>query len=165
MTAQQATVPVIYYFCDSTTTIIDLTYSLAAQLVRILPDDYHSQLDFTSTRFDPLDGTSGFIRHAIGLFKDLLPLGPYILFVIVDGLQMLDTASNRAFLQELVNVLHLAARKIFSDVHRFIKTLFTTDGFTDALMSLKGNERLDSMDFTGEAEGGPEVDGTDIGFL
>ena len=164
-TAQKADIPVIYYFCDSTTGIIDLLYTLIAQLVRVLPDDLQSQLDFSPARFEALDGTPKSIDQAITLFADLLNAGPYTLFIIIDGLQALERPSNRAHIQRLVNVLRSTDDDAVSERTCITKTLLTTDGFTEALIQLKGDERMDSAEFLGEDGAGPDYDGMEVGFL
>ena len=114
-----------------------------------------------------------------------------MLFVVIDRLQMLDNSSNRKQIQELVDALRSegsASRegpaghegsvgneenyrkenndnKRDKDPDRLIKTLFTTDGFTDALIHPPGDERLNSTDFTNGEGAGPEIDGIEVGFL
>ena len=162
MTAQRAKIPTINYFCDSTIGVIDLILSLTAQLVRLLPHDFESTLDFSATRFDTFVDGSPTINQAIRLFRDLLTVGPYMLLIVIDGLQVLDNSSNRTQIQSLVDVLHSASK---GEPDRVIKTLFTTDGFTDALIRIPGDERMNCMDFASEDGAGPEYDGVEIGFL
>ena len=166
MTAQKANVPALYYFCDSTTSTVDLILTLIAQLVRALPNDFRSEFDFSAARFEALNQEeSNAFDRAIILFKDLLAVGPYMLFVIIDGLQTLDRSSNRAQLQGLVDVLRSAGKDERAEQKRVTKTLFTTDGFTDVLIRLNGAERMSGVDFFGEGGAGPEIDGIEVGFL
>lgn len=106
VTAQRASIPAISYFCESDTDIVKMVYSLILQLVEVIPKDFHSALDFSILRFEQLDGTNSTWHEAIDLFKDLLLIGPFILFVIIDGLQALDTGSDTGQLSDLVEVLH-----------------------------------------------------------
>lgn len=163
-TAQKVDAPVLYYFCDSTTSMIDLVYSFIAQLVKALPSDFQSDKDFSAARFDALDKTSGSVGKAIKLFKDLLEVGPYMLFLVIDGLQMLENSTNIAQIQALVQALRFAGKNHLEQT-RITKTLFTTDGFTDALIQLRGDERMSAEDFAGDDGAGPEVDGIEAGFL
>ena len=165
MTAQKANIPVIYYFCDSTTSMVDLIYTLIGQLVGLLPADFYSSLDFSAARFDTLDCRSDSIEQATTLFKDLVVEGPHMLFVVIDGIQMLDTGSDRVHIQELVNVLRDTGTERNGNPIRLIKTLFTTDGLTDALIHLSDAERIDCTDFFGEEGAEPEIDGIEVGFL
>ena len=165
MTAQKANIAVIYYFCDSTTSMVDLIYTLIGQLVGLLPGDFYSSLDFSDARFDALDCRSDSIEHATTLFKDLVTEGPHMLFVVIDGIQMLDTGSDRVQIQELVKVLRYAGTERNEKPTHLVKTLLTTDGLTDALIHLPDAERIDCTDFFGEEGAEPEIDGIEVGFL
>ena len=95
-TAQRAAVPTVYYFCNPSIDAVDLTYNIMEQLIQTAADDVPSELDCTAARFSRLDGPAASLRDAISLIGDLLASAPYILFVVIDGLQFIDTASNRA---------------------------------------------------------------------
>lgn len=164
-TAQRAGIPAISYFCQQSSDITDVTYSIIEQLVQILPEHFHSQFDFTSARFDSLDGTTATLGHAVELLQDLLAVGPCPLYIIIDGLQILDTASNRSGLSMLVGALNPVSHKAGTRDLQIIKVLITTDGFADVLTSLEGDERLDAMDFEGEEGQGAEADGMEVSFL
>ena len=165
MTAQKANLPVIYYFCDSTKSMVDLIYTLIGQLVGLIPGDFHSNLDFSGPRFDTLDCRSGSIQQAITLFKDLVTEGPHMLFVVIDGIQMLDTNSELVQIRDLVDVLRYADKERNENRIHLIKTLFTTDGLTDALIHLPDDERIDCTDFFGEEGPESEIDAIEVGFL
>lgn len=164
-TAQRAAIPMVYYFCDPSTDAVDLTYNIIGQLIQTAAGDVPSELDFTTARFSRLDGTAASLRDAISLIGDLLTLSPYILFVVIDGLQIIETASNRAILAKLINTLRSAGTQRNAGSLRVFKVLITTDGFTDVLTSLKFDERLDALDLAGEDGAGPEADGIEMGFF
>lgn len=164
-TAQRASIPAISYFCDTDTDMVKMVYSLILQLIELIPDDFHSDLDFTSARFDILDGTNESIFEAINLLEDLFSVGPYLVFVIVDGLQRLDTATNAESMDKLVKALSSAGRDTGQGSSRMAKILLTTDGMVEALLSLRMDEKLDVLDFTGEEDGSVEVDGMEVDFL
>ena len=161
-TAERASIPTISYFCELGTDMVKMVYSLILQLVALIPDDFRSDLDFTSARFDALAGTTDSLSDAIDLFKDLLSVGPYLLFILVDGLQVLDTASNAGPLTQFVQLVRDRSKEA-TDSSRTIKTLFTTDGFVESLTALRGNQRLDALDFTSEDL--DFADGIEVGFL
>lgn len=165
-TAQNANLPVLYYFCNSTTTLVDLLYSLLAQLVQALPSDFQSTKDFSSARFEALSQTADSLDRVIILLRDLLDVGPYALYVIVDGLQVLRRSSSSLVqVQGVVNILRSASEDKRSERSRLTKTLFTTDGFTNALNCLEATERLDGVDFWGEECAGPDFDGIEVDFM
>ena len=163
--AQRASIPAVSYFCEADTGILEMVYSLILQTVELIPHDFPSELDFTSARFDCLDGTVETLTDAIRLLKDLLQIGPYLLFVIIDGLQALNTASEPALLSAFIEALRPLGNGSDQSGSRTVKLLVTTDGMVDALTSLRMDERLDALDFTGEDDGSAEADGTEIGFL
>ncbi|KAL8734031.1 MAG: hypothetical protein Q9166_001792 [cf. Caloplaca sp. 2 TL-2023] len=164
-TAQRASVPALSYFCDRDTDMVQMIYSLILQIIELIPDDFHSDLDFTSARFEMLDGTDESLTDAIDLLKDLLAVGPYLVFMLIDGLQRLDRATNAGPMDKLLEVLCSVGRGECRSISRTVKVLLTTDGIVEALMSLRLDERLDVLDFTGEDDGSVEVDGMELGFL
>ena len=166
--ARQASVPIITHFCSLGVGPLGLTnmlYSLTLQVIDLLPSTFNSKSDFSAARFEHLDGTRDSLPAAISLFHDLIGVGPPILFCIIDGLQFLETKENKALLTDFVEVLHSAGRSIDSEAQQVVKTLFTTDGFSDALAILKGRERLDTIDFTGEYGAGQAGDRIGMSFF
>ena len=161
-TAERASIPAISFFCEPGTDMVKMIYSLILQIVALIPDDFSSDLDFTSARFDALAGTADSLSDAIQLFKDLLSVGPYLLFILIDGLQVLDTASNAGPLTKLIQAVRDFGEEA-TNSSRTLKILFTTDGFVEALTLLRGNQRLDALDFT--AEDLDFADGIEVGFL
>lgn len=164
-TAQRAGIPLVYYFCDPSTDAIDLIYYIIGQLMQTAAGEVPSELAITPARFGHLDGTAESLRDAISLIRDLLTLAPYILFAVIDGLQMIDTASNRAILAELINTLRFAGSQRSARSFQVFKVLITTDGFTEVLTSFKGDERLDALDLAGEDGARPEADGIEMSFF
>ena len=160
--AERASIPTISYFCELGTDMVKMVYSLILQLVALIPDDFRSDLDFTSARFDALTGTTDSLSDAIDLFKDLLSVGPYLLFILVDGLQVLHTASNVGSLTKFVQLVRDCGKEATGSL-RTVKTLITTDGFVEPLTALRGNQRLDALDFTSEDL--DFADGIEVGFL
>ena len=172
--AQRASVPIISYFCQhdvephtcsndkrscvSQSGMISMIYTLINQLSSLIPDDFRSHSDFSSTSFQSLDGTDSSIPHAISLLRNLLSVGPYMLFCVVDGLQTLENPANMIFLKEFIDVIRSADRSKEGESPRTIKTLLTTDGFIEALICLKGNERLDVLDFASEDNEGDVIE-------
>lgn len=166
--ARRASVPVIAYFCRLGAGPLGFTnmlYSLTLQVVDLLPNTFTSKLDFSAARFKHLDGTRDSLPAAISVFQDLIGVGPPILFCIIDGLQFLESRENKALLTEFVEILHSAGRSIDSEARQVVKTLFTTDGFPNALTILKGKERLETMDFTSEYGAGQAGDRVGMSFF
>ena len=93
-----------------------------------------------------------------------------MLLIVIDGVRMLDrSAATRAQLKDVVAAL-TASMNAFATRggvpgksatdggdKQALKILFTTDGFTDALVEMKGKERMNHMDFAGEDDEGDGV--------
>ena len=105
------------------------------------------------------------MNDAIYLLRDLLTVGPYLLYVIIDGLHVLDTIPISRLLDIFLEALCSAAHMSDKDRPRTIKILFTTDGLVEALTSLELDEKLDALDFANEDDGSVDVDGMDVSFL
>ena len=164
-TAQRADVPVIYYFCDFKTGLVDLVYSLMAQLLQIIPDIVESDRDFSYGRFETLDEKNESIDSAINLLGDLLSVGPEALFVVVDGVQWLTKPSFLRPAQRFFDLLRASGEEEGSRRSRLIKTFSTTDGASESLSSLQGVGGMSIFDVSGESSVGPEADEMEVSFL
>ncbi|KAL9607264.1 MAG: hypothetical protein Q9167_007806 [Letrouitia subvulpina] len=163
MTAQKAESPVLYYFCNSEMNVIDLVYSLMAQLIKILPGDRRSEKGVSVGRFDSLDQTVDSVDLALDLLSDLLTIGPPLLFIVIDGLQILEKSdSDVRQLQKLLKIVRHTFKED-SEQDCLVKTLFTTDGFPETLTETDVDERINAVEI-GEVSGGPHVDEMEIGF-
>ena len=179
-TARKADIPVIQYFLqhpgdrqtstsgsdsdDETDNTADdgarLVYSLISQLLEFLPPGaLESEFDFSSTRFASLSTSAEPLPVAISLLRDLLSIGPPLLFCVIDGLQFLAPGTLGG-LWSLVDLLR-GPRKD----DRVLKVLYTTDGFVDALGKLDDDERMSVLDFECEEAGPGEFDAVDVGLL
>ena len=163
--------PVIYFFGDTTSRVIDLVYTLIVQITEHAPKVFDSDLDFSKARFEAaLTGNDDSLRRANQLLQDLISIANTpMLLIVIDGVRMLDrSAETRAQLKDVVAAL-TASMNAFATRggapgtsatggggKQALKILFTTDGFTDALVELKGKERMNHMDFAGEDD---EADG------
>ena len=163
--------PVIYFFGNTTSRVIDLIYTLIVQVAKAVPYQFQSTLDFSRARFEAvLTGKDDSLRQATRLLQDLISIANTpMLLIVIDGVRMLDrSAATRAQLKEVVAALTMSMNAFASRAgvpgtsavggggKQALKILFITDGFTDALLELKGNERLNHMDFAGEDD---EADG------
>lgn len=163
--------PVIYFFGDTKARVIDLVYTLIVQVTEHALKVFDSDLDFSDARFEAaLTGNDDSLRRATQLLQDLISIANTpMLLIVIDGVRMLDrSAATRAQLKDVVAAL-TASMNAFATRggaagtsatggggKQALKILFTTDGFTDALVELKGKERINHMDFAGEDD---EADG------
>ncbi|SLM41529.1 hypothetical protein LPUS_12595 [Lasallia pustulata] len=170
---QQTKVPIAAYFCeleDEDTEpggLVRMLYSLISQIISALPDEFQASLDFSKERFMTLDKSRASVRPAIALLKDLLTVcPPYVTFVI-DGMQIVDNGNheNLALLSEVVQTLHSPGKHVVLGSPATIKTLYTTDGFTDAFTSLEDDEVLNATTFVEEDEAYFNAGTVNTGFL
>jgi len=165
-TTQRANIPAISVVCDpSTDDVVGMACTLITQLVQILPNNFCSQADFSSARFGLLDKTVSTAGPANSLLKDLLTVAPQAFHMMIDGLQLLDTAANRSNPETLIGVLHQAYNRAEAGSPRIVRLLFTTDGFMDALAALNEDEKLDVIDLACEEGSGANADKVEMGFL
>ena len=170
---RQAKVPVAAYFCeieDEDTEpggLIKMLYSLIFQIISALADDFRTTLDFSKDRFTTLDRSRGSVHPAIALLKDLLTVCPPYITFIIDGLQILDNGNfeNLTLLRGFVHTLHSPERHVVLGSPATIKTLYTTDGYTDAFTSLGDDEVLNATTFVEEDEAFFNAGTINVGFL
>lgn len=164
LTAQAADLPVLFYFGDTKGRVIDLVYTLIEQVTKQVPQCFDSDLDFSVARFESvLTGKDDSLSRATQLLQDLISIAnTRLLLIVIDGVRMLDRSAEpraRAQLKEVLAAL-TASMNAFATrggaalggegATQALKILFTTDGLTDALVELKGDERLNHMDFAAE---------------
>jgi hypothetical protein len=153
-------VPVISYFCyynpkDYRTfsrpqELLKMVYALISQMVSLVPSDLSYTLDsehmpdLSPARIHRLSTDPKSLPNAIGLLRDLLPLGPAVMACCVDGLQILDFPEEPPWYQEclktFVEVLattkppHPRTRKLWlsTDGHSWALQGAVTEGWIEA---------------------------------
>ena len=165
--AQKAKVPVVYHFCHRETTLVELAYDILAQVLRIMPEEFEGEKDFSSTRVEELDQTNATLQSAYSLIRDLISVGPDTLFVIIDGLQWLDEPGGSVQVQDLLNAMRFA-HEGNNDGHgnqHLVKLFCTTDGVSEALNNMQGSRNVVKLDYADEDGPGIEGDELETGFL
>jgi hypothetical protein len=135
-TASDLKFPLIHLFCgwsakQKEASIISALYSLIRQLTDQMDALDEESLSFSSARFQELDGTIETWDKAILTFSELLLNAPPTLFVIIDGIERLESAQyNQEYISSLVNVLGSRADKhdLRGRIGKHLKVLFTTAG-------------------------------------
>lgn len=163
--AQKAKVPVVYHFCQRETTLMELAYDVLAQVLRIMPEEFESEKDFSSTRFGSLNHTNATLQFACGLIRDLISVGPNTLFVIIDGLQWLDEPGGSVRVQDLLNAIRFADEEDEHDKRHLIKLFCTTDGVSEALNNMSSSRNVVKLDYADEDGPGVEGDELETTFL
>lgn len=115
------------------TVLVRLVYSLIAQLIDILPEDYQSA---ETISIADLDGTTQTLGRALRVLAILLRASPSPLFCVIDNFQCLERPSkDNSNLSGLLNVLQEHGRQCKTSlVPRPLKVLFTTSGRSMSLL-------------------------------
>jgi hypothetical protein len=167
--ARKFKIPAIAFFCDDLNGPHDaeeveglrmLLLSLVSQLAGFLDQEVDTTPDLSPERFDCLSGAETPLPEAIALLKDLLAIGPHILFIVIDNIQTLAYGLSDAEMKCLSELIELLALPKDSGVSssNIIKTFFTTDGFFDELTCIPPDSRLNALNFELENETGVERD-------
>ena len=108
--------------------LIAMLYSLAGQLIQLLPEELDSMThNFETQAFEKLDGSIASVSAALDLIESLLAYGPPTLMVIINRLQVAECPTTTPHLERFVKLL-----KTYNS-ERMIKVLFITQGGSAAL--------------------------------
>lgn len=119
-------------------TLVALLYSVAGQLIRLLPPEFESRLKMDDV-FASLDGSFESASTALDLIELLLAQAPPMLLVTIDRLNLADNPDTRPHLTRLMSLLRS------QDEAKVIKNLFTTAGSCVVLKeTTKKGERVDA---------------------
>ncbi|KAI0386544.1 hypothetical protein F5Y04DRAFT_124628 [Hypomontagnella monticulosa] len=119
-------------------TLVALLYSVAGQLIRLLPSEFESRLRIDDV-FASLDGSFASASTALDLIELLLEQAPSML-IAIDRLNLADHADTRAHLTRLLTLLRNQDGE-----KKVIKNLFTTAGSCVVLKeTTKKGERVDA---------------------
>jgi hypothetical protein len=133
--------PTVYLFCGWASKsredwMISTIYWLISQLSKQLDVLEGEYLDFDCARLRELDGTLETWDEALSIFSDLLDYAPLSLYVIIDGIERLESMNgNEKYVGSLIRLLRdRTAREVLrgGDGKR-LKVLLTT---TSSLASL-----------------------------
>jgi hypothetical protein len=127
-------IPTVYLFCgwpskSRENWMIRNMYWLISQLTEHLNVPEGGYLDFDCARLRELDGTIETWDDALSIFSDLLDYAPLRLYVIIDGIERLESmGGNEKYVSSLIRLLRdRAARAVLRDGDgRCLKVLLTT---------------------------------------
>ena len=168
VSANQANIPVISYFCElprcgtkiqrGTTAemsgLISLTYVFIRQLIELLPSFVTCNERLEEQRFKKLDGSLESYEEAIALLGELLDLSPPMLFCVIDALEILDGRSTAKHMTALVNTLrghNIYRSPLHEGSDRVLKILFTTAGRSRTLLTDLRDDELVFAERSGSA--------------
>lgn len=150
--ADRSSVPVMSYFCElrrrellrpgvnsmEMQGFLAMVYSLLRQMIETLMPVIEvdpNEVDLSPERFARLDGTINTWSEVVKLFRDLVPLCPARVFVVIDGLHWVDARDTEDYIEQLIH--------LFRDNGKRFKLLFTTSGRVPTLRKVvKQDEAL-----------------------
>ena len=119
--------------------LIALLYSLAGQLVRLLPAKFESHEGFKERSYNNLDGSLGSAAAALDLTESLFAHIAKPLIIVIDKIHLADHQTTREHLTRLITILRDYGRR------EIIKVLFTTAGSCRVLANTtRVRERVDA---------------------
>jgi hypothetical protein len=142
--------------------LIGLLYSLAGQLVPLLPEELDAAPHrFEAQVFENLDGSVASVLAALDLIESLLAHGPPNLVVILNRLQVAECPRTTPHLERLVRLL------MACDAKRNVKGLFITQGSSVALAGTLDDltEKADAGRMAQAGSGQPPKGWTSLGNL
>ena len=158
-TIQNAKFPLIAHQCQNSgstmDTLISMVYSIVIQLIRILPEEFSTDIDLSPRRFGRLDRSVESLRRVLFFMDDLLKLAPRLLVVVIDGIQLCEDGLEQDSKDGTGMLLNFFREILANDGNdRVLKTLCTTDGVCENLrLNLEPQEQLDVMSETGGTAG------------
>ena len=136
--------PVLCFFCDlenyqedkdddytGPAAVIDLVYSLIRQTIDLLPAQVTTKCDLSKSRFAKLDGSLDSFDKALHILRNLLPLAPSKMLVVVDGIEQLDDTDVKSHINDVLEELQenmIQTLKGKKKDKRMLKILYTTAG-------------------------------------
>lgn len=177
----QSSIPSIFYFCSLKAppysassclsckeVLSDMIKSLTVQLLLLAPENIITELDLSSSRLAQLLDPNLGAEAALQIFIDVRTLAPPYLHCMVEGAQELEDRADPRHTGVLFRALHeltdfptsrtawRASPMRLSEtgeekLARVTKVCFFTDGYMDALAALASLDRLEKVEYAGEA--------------
>ncbi|KAF5692734.1 hypothetical protein FDENT_2609 [Fusarium denticulatum] len=147
-------IPFVAYFCTftnhdafGTPKRIELEAFLASvviQLVQLIPERGYSRADLSPARFATLAQGKLDVSETLQLIRDVRELGPRLVHVFIDNLQVLEDRSNQAYTRDFLSTIAALCRlksgnrlpesaevPDTSELEFGTKVCFTTEGYVD----------------------------------
>jgi len=171
--SRQTEIPCLWYFCSLKNgppaapfsypgALMDMLRSLITQLALLLPDQFSSLSDLSSTRLSRLERDDVTVEDALDLLRDLRMLAPSYLHCIIDSVQILENRNDPQYTQSFLRVL---ARLCTLDdeasqtnaleevvISMTTKICMTTDGYVDGLGQIAAADAIAKLEYSAEAE-------------
>ncbi|KAF5605597.1 hypothetical protein FPANT_1172 [Fusarium pseudoanthophilum] len=151
--ARTHNIPFVAYFCTFTShdafrtpkraELKAFLASVVTQLVQLIPERGYSQAGLSPARFATLAQGTLDVSETLQLTRDVRELGPRLVHVFIDNLQVLEDRSNQAYSRDFLSTIaalcrlnggrRLATGPDRSELEFGTKICFTTEGYVDGL--------------------------------
>ncbi|KAF5249411.1 hypothetical protein FANTH_5292 [Fusarium anthophilum] len=168
--ARTHNIPVIAHFCTFTDHDVlgmqesagleAFIASIIMQLVQLIPERGFSRADLSPARFAALAQGALSLDETLQLVRDVRELGPRLVYVFIDNLQVLEDRSNQAYTRDFLSTLAALCRlkggnrlpqsTAVPDTNESefgTKICFTTGGYVDGLAQAVELQLLDKVEF------------------
>ncbi|CVL07342.1 hypothetical protein FPRO06_12339 [Fusarium proliferatum] len=168
--ARTHNIPFVAYFCTFTdhdafgmptrASLEAFMASIIMQLVQLIPERDYSRADLCPARFADLAKGTLDVGETLQLIRDVRELGPRLVHIFIDNLQVLedrsDQAYNRDFLSTIASLCRLNGGSQLSEIATApdtselmfrTKICFTTEGYVDGLAQAVELQLLDKVEF------------------
>ncbi|KAF5533006.1 hypothetical protein FMEXI_12089 [Fusarium mexicanum] len=138
--------------------------SIIMQLVQMIPERGFSRADLSPARFAALAQGALSLGETLQLVRDVRDLGPRLVYVFVDNLQVLEDRSHQAYTRDFLSTIaalcrlkggsrlpQIAAVPDTSELEFGTKICFTTEGYVDGLAQAVELQLLGKVEFDLEA--------------
>ncbi|ENH67225.1 hypothetical protein FOC1_g10007000 [Fusarium oxysporum f. sp. cubense race 1] len=168
--ARNHNIPFVAYFCTFTNhdalgtskraCLEAFMASIVTQLVQLIPERGYSREDLSPARFAALAQGALDVAETLQLVRDVRELGPRLVLVFIDNLQVLEDRSNQAYTRDFLSAIaalcrlnggnrlpESAAAPDTSELVFGTKICFTTEGYVDGLAQAVELQLLDEVEF------------------
>ncbi|KAG5810549.1 hypothetical protein H9Q74_004946 [Fusarium xylarioides] len=171
--ARTHNIPFVAYFCTFAAHDVlgmpkkaDLGAFLASvvtQLVQLIPERGYSRADLSPARFAALAQGALKVGETLQLVRDVRELGPRLVHVFIDNLQVLEDRSNQTYTRDFLSTIAALCRlkggnrlpesagmPDTGELGFGTKICFTTEGYVDGLAQAAELQLLYKVDFDQE---------------
>ncbi|KAF5558748.1 hypothetical protein FPHYL_7339 [Fusarium phyllophilum] len=171
--ARTHNIPFVAYFCTFTdhgvlgmpkkADLEAFLVSVVTQLVQLIPERGYSRADLSPARFAALAQGALNMGDTLQLLRDVRELGPRLVHVFIDNLQVLESRSNQAYTRDFLSTTaafcrlkggnrlpESASMPDTGELGFGTKICFTTEGYVDGLAQVAELQLLDKVEFDQE---------------
>ncbi|SCV47898.1 uncharacterized protein FFB14_10082 [Fusarium fujikuroi] len=163
-------IPFVAYFCTFTdhdafgmptrASLEAFMASIIMQLVQLIPERGYSRADLCPARFADFAKGALDVGETLQLIRDVRELGPRLVHIFIDNLQVLEDRSDQAYTRDFLSTIaslcrlnggsqlsEIATAPDTSELMFRTKICFTTEGYVDGLAQAVELQLLNKVEF------------------